>query len=52
VPAIVSALEERGVMFSDDSRQRKSEWSRTLRDPDGFNLFFDAAPGEGVRPKG
>ena len=51
VPQIVRELEKNGIKFHDDSRQHKSEWSRTLRDPDGYNLFFDTAEGEGARKK-
>lgn len=46
VPEICRALEAQGIVFADDSSQHKHEWSRTLRDPDGYNIFFDTAPGE------
>jgi catechol 2,3-dioxygenase-like lactoylglutathione lyase family enzyme len=50
VPLVCSLLAEKGMAFEKDPAQGKGGgWSASLRDPDGFLIFFDTAPGETKR---
>jgi len=47
VQANCEELKAKGLSFEMGPKEGKSGgWSATLRDPDGYNVFFDTAPGE------